>query len=204
MSEEKQRGPTTGSADDAAVIRASLRDPQAFGLLFSRYAPDIHRYLALRLGREAADDLVGETFTVAFRRRDRYDLERPNARPWLYGIATRLVGQHRRDEARRYRLHLAVAPDRADDGHVDRVVAEVTARGMRVALERALADLSAGDRDVLLLVAWGELTYEEVAGVLSIPVGTVRSRLNRARTKLKKGLAIKDSVMPMKERLVHG
>src|SRR5688572_18566387 len=80
--------------DDAAVIAASLATPERFAVIFDRHAPYIHRYLARRLGAEVADDLVGETFLVAFRKRGRYDGQRHDARPWLYGIATNLLGQH--------------------------------------------------------------------------------------------------------------
>jgi DNA-directed RNA polymerase specialized sigma24 family protein len=82
--------------DDAAVIEASFAEPDRFASLFDRHAPYIHRYLARRIGGQAADDLVAETFLVAFRKRARYDLRCHDARPWLYGIATNLVGQHRR------------------------------------------------------------------------------------------------------------
>ena len=91
-------GPDAG--DDASLIARSLRAPECFGLLFDRHAPAVHRYIARRLGPDAADDLVAETFLVAFRKRGRYDAGQADARPWLYGIATRLVGQHRRDEVR--------------------------------------------------------------------------------------------------------
>src|SRR5579875_2772787 len=74
-------------------------------------------------------------------------------------------------------------------GHAERVVADVTAQAMRPLLDSALATLPAGDRDVLLLVAWEQLSYEEVSLALAIPVGTVRSRLNRARTKVRQVLA---------------
>ncbi|MYX72056.1 sigma factor, partial [Streptomyces sp. SID3915] len=97
---------------DASVVRRSLTDPDVFAELFHRYADDIHRYVARRLGAEAADDLMAETFVVAFQQRRRYDLDRPEARPWLYGIATNLVGGHRRAEARRLRaMSRAAAPD---------------------------------------------------------------------------------------------
>ena len=95
----KRRGP---AADDAAVIEGSWREPERFAVLFDRHAPHIYRYLARRAGRQVADDLVAETFLVAFAKRDRYDLGHADARPWLYGIATNLVGQHRRDEARQH------------------------------------------------------------------------------------------------------
>src|SRR3981189_1128144 len=178
MSEAGNDGDDSVVADDAAMIRQSWHDPQMFGTIFSCHASHIHRYLALRLGREVADDLVAETFVAAFRRRHAYDLSRPNARPWLYGIATHLAGQHRREEGREHRrppgsgpargaaLRQAIGPARDDACHADRVSADVTAQGWRPGLSRALADLSPGDRHVLLLVAWGDLTYEEGSTVL--------------------------------------
>jgi RNA polymerase sigma-70 factor (ECF subfamily) len=167
--------------DDAAIVHASLRDPDQFAAIFDRHAPHVHRYLARRLGREAADDLVAETFLIAFGKRKRYDQNRADARPWLYGIATNLISQHRRDEARQLRLRNAIGPDPHVASHAERVVAQVAAQAMGQLLGTALAELSTGDRDVLLLVAWEGLTYDQVATALDIPVGTVRSRLNRAR-----------------------
>src|SRR5215469_16252240 len=98
MSESAQRtsGPDGSGADggdDAAVIARSLRSPECFGTIFHRHAPAIYRYIARRLGPDSAEDLVAETFLVAFRRRGRYDGDYSDARPWLYGIATRLVGR---------------------------------------------------------------------------------------------------------------
>jgi RNA polymerase sigma factor (sigma-70 family) len=176
------------TATDAEIIERSLREPEVFAGIFDRHAPHIQRYLARRLGREVADDLVADTFLAAFGKRQRYDLGRADARPWLYGIATNLVGQHRRTEARRLALHASVPPERDEAGHADRVAAGVTAQAQRGALAGALAGLSAADRDVLLLIAWEQLSYEEVAGALAIPVGTVRSRLNRARRKVREAL----------------
>jgi RNA polymerase sigma factor (sigma-70 family) len=84
-------------------------------------------------------------------------------------------------------------------GHADRVAADVTAQAMRPLLEAALASLSAGDRDVLLLIAWEQLTYEEVSRALGIPVGTVRSRLHRARAKVRRALAGTDAAATYEE-----
>ncbi|MGA4686124.1 MULTISPECIES: RNA polymerase sigma factor [Micromonospora] len=177
-----------GALTDAEVVARSVREPETFAAIFDRHAPHIHRYLARRLGSAAADDLVAETFLAAFRRRDRFDTGRPNARPWLYGIATNLVAQQRRTEEREYRLRQAYGPATSEASPADRVAAEVTARSLRRHLLDALAGLADGDRDVLLLVAWEDLTYEEVAAALAIPVGTVRSRLNRARRLLRERL----------------
>jgi RNA polymerase sigma factor (sigma-70 family) len=189
----------SAAADDAAIIEHSWREPEQFAVLFDRHAPHIHRYLARRADRQVADDLVAETFLAAFAKRDRYDLGHPDARPWLYGIATNLVNQHRRDEARQYRIRQAAIAEPDVPGHADRVAADVTAQAMRTVLNAALAALPAGDRDVLLLIAWEQLTYQEVSRALAIPVGTVRSRLNRARTKTRQALAGTDAAATYEE-----
>jgi RNA polymerase sigma-70 factor (ECF subfamily) len=103
-------------------------------------------------------------------------------RPWLFGIATNVVHGHRRTEQRRYKALARTPLERdADPVDTDELADRVAARSLRSSLAAALAALKPADRDVLLLVAWGQLSYEEIATVLAIPVGTVRSRLNRAR-----------------------
>ena len=190
--------PALGSYDDslsdASVVERSWNDPDAFAVLFNRYADDIHRYAARRLGTEVADDLMAETFVIAFQQRRRYDLSRPHARPWLYGIVTNLVGQHRRAEARRLKALARVATTSPAEGEplADRVAARVSAENSRGQLVGALAGLPARHRDVLLLIAWGDLDYAEAAEALGVPVGTVRSRLHRARTKLRAALGGSD------------
>ena len=186
--------------DDAAIIARSLHQPEWFASIFDRHAPYIQRYLARRLGQQVADDLVAETFLVAFGKRARYDLARGDARPWLYGIATNLVRQYQREEVREYRLRANVVPEPDHAGHADLVAARVTAAAMHRMLAAALAGLLDGDRDVLLLVAWEGLTYDEVARALAIPVGTVRSRLNRARRQVRAALATTD----VEETATHG
>ncbi|MGW4499222.1 RNA polymerase sigma factor [Micromonospora sp. NPDC004336] len=106
-----------GTMTDAEVIERSVREPESFAGIFDRHAPHIHRYLARRLGAGIADDLAAETFLVAFRRRERYDTAYPDARPWLYGIATNLVSQHRREEEREYRLRQACVPTTSEASH---------------------------------------------------------------------------------------
>ncbi|MEN3361716.1 MAG: hypothetical protein V7637_5698 [Mycobacteriales bacterium] len=173
---------------DAGIIAASWPEPERFAELFDRHAARIHRYVARRLGRDAAGDVVAETFLAAFGKRRRYDLSVADARPWLFGIATNLVGQHRRDEVRRYRLRLALPAEPAEEGPADRVAAGVSAQAVRRPLTEAVAALSPGDRDVLLLIAWEQFSYDEVATALGIPIGTVRSRLNRARAQVRTAL----------------
>ncbi|WP_306303410.1 RNA polymerase sigma factor [Microtetraspora niveoalba] len=173
---------------DSDLIGESRTDPEAFAALFDRYSSMLYRYVSRRLGPEVAEDLVGETFLIAFARRDRYDAAYADARPWLFGIVTKLVSRHRRAESARYRALLRSPAEEMVDFPDDRVASGVTARSARPALARALAALPARDRDVLLLIAWGDLSYEEVARALDIPVGTVRSRLNRARKKVRAAL----------------
>ncbi|WP_030905726.1 RNA polymerase sigma factor [Streptosporangium amethystogenes] len=173
----------TVEMDDAELIRRSRDDPEQFAALFDRYAHQIHHYVARRLSTQAADDITAETFLTAFRRRDSYDLARPLARPWLYGIATTLVARHRRDEERFLRALSRTGADPLPEPMADTVISRVAAQEEERRIAKALAGLSRGDRDVLLLVAWGDLSYEEVAQALDVPVGTVRSRLHRARKK---------------------
>jgi len=174
--------------DDAAVIQLSRREPEQFTLLFRRHAPHIQRYVARRLGPDAADDIVAETFLLAFRQRDRYDQDRPDARPWLYGIATNLIGRHRRAEVRLYRALARTGADPVVEPFTDRVDDRVSASTAARRLAAALARLSAEYRDTLLLVTWGDLSYDEAATALGVPVGTVRSRLSRARSRLRRTL----------------
>jgi RNA polymerase sigma factor (sigma-70 family) len=182
-------GPDVELDDDAAIIERSWREPERFAVLFDRHAARIHRYVARRVGREVADDLVAETFLAAFAKRRGYFTAYRDAGPWLYGIATNLVGQHRREEVRQFRIRQAAWPELAEPGHDERVVADVTARSVRHQLAAALAELADGDRDVVVLIAWEQLSYTETARALAIPVGTVRSRLNRARARLRATLA---------------
>lgn len=174
--------------DDAELIRRSCREPEIFAGLFDRHAPAIHRYVARRLGDSLADDVVAETFLAAFRRRGRYDDGRVDARPWLFGIAANVIGRHRRAEIRLYRALARTGVDRVAESHTERVDARVAAASLNKEIAVALAALSAGDRDVLLLIAWADLSYEEVAEALGIPIGTVRSRLHRARRKVREAL----------------
>ncbi len=177
---------------DAAVISRSRCEPEAFALLYDRHAGTIHRYVSRRLGDALADDVVAECFLAAFGRRDHYDLSRTDARPWLYGIAARVIGKHRRSEVRLLRALARTGSDPAAEDHADRVDSRVTASAVHRQLAAVLAGLPDRDREVLLLIAWADLSYAEVAEALAIPVGTVRSRLSRARRRTRAALAGQD------------
>lgn len=170
----------------------SETDAGWFAALYDRYAAELYRYAYQRVGEQTAEDLVADTFLAAFQQRASYDLSRGAPRPWLYGILTRKLARHYRTEKARYRAVARSAPEVAVDGPADRVADQVTAWRLRAPLAEALGRLSVGDRDVLLLVAWCGFSYDEVAVALGIPVGTVRSRLHRARRKVREVLGETD------------
>jgi RNA polymerase sigma factor (sigma-70 family) len=170
---------------DAEIMARSARHPEEFGVVFDRHFATIHRYLDRRIGRDAADELSGDVFRIAFEQRARFRPLHDSALPWLYGLATNLVLKRGRTEARRLR-----ALARLDDGSrepdaLDAVHDRIAAQDTRARLLDGLVSLPERDRDVLILVAWEGLSYEEIAVALEIPVGTVRSRLNRARGRLR-------------------
>jgi len=159
---------------------------RSFDAAFEAEFASLHRYLARRLGSSVADDLAAETFAVAFRSWDRLDPERP-VRPWLYGIAANLVRHHWRKERRMLRAYARTGVDPVfanEDEAVERADADTRAQE----LAAALAELRRDEREVLLLHAWAELPDSEVADALGLPLGTVKSRLSRAREKLRNRL----------------
>jgi len=162
---------------DGEVISRSLLRPELFGAIFDRHFRSIHRYLARRVGNVRAEDLASHTFTVAFERRGSFRGAELDARPWLFGIATNLLRNERRAEQRLLETlaRLQAEPDPGPPG------GQESDLDIDCALAAALAELDAEQRDVLLLHAWAGLSYEETAAALGLPIGTVRSRLARAR-----------------------
>jgi RNA polymerase sigma-70 factor (ECF subfamily) len=164
---------------DGESIRASLQEPARFRLIFDRHMTAVYRYLYRRVGPDAVEELTADTFVVAFDLRERFEGE--NALPWLYGIAANLLRRHHRTEDRRERAHARegalIAIGSADDQIEERLDAAAAAPRLAAALEQ----LEPRDREVLLLVAWEELSYQEIAESLDIAMGTVASRLSRAR-----------------------
>ena len=177
---------TAGERSDAEVIRSSLADPESFAAIFERHAAPVHRYLVTRVGPGAAEDLVGDTFATAFRSRSAYEADRPDARPWLFGIATNLARHHWRAEGRRQARDRQIGrgPVTSEDPSDD-VAAAAWFRSQAGPIARALGQIDSGYLDVLLLVAGPGLSSVEVAEALDIPIGTVRSRLARARLQLR-------------------
>lgn len=172
---------------DSDFITASAATPASFAEVFDRHFDAVHAYLQRRIGRDLADELAAETFLVAFDRRAGYDAERPDARPWLFGIATNLLRRHRRHEVRQLRAYARSATDPVLDAF-EGVEARLDASSMRRELLDALAGVPGEELDALLLLAWADFTYAEIGEALAIPTGTVRSRLSRARERIRTAL----------------
>lgn len=167
-------------ASDGEILNASIAAPERFEEIFERHFDAVHAYLRRRVRREDADDIAADTFLQAFRLRSRFERQRQSARPWLLGIATNIVRHHLRQAERQSR-----AVNRVVQTTVPAATPSDPAGPRLVA---ALDGLSPEDLDVLLLYAWADLEYREIAEALNVPVGTVRSRLNRVRTRLRSRL----------------
>ena len=170
--------PPRDAASDAAVIRRSLDDPRLFGTIFERHFDSLFGYARRRVGRDLAEEIATETFTRAFDRRRSFDFDCADARPWLLGIAANLLRRHWRTERRRLNAY-ARAADR---------VAPHPGELPRTDVVAALDSLSRDERETLFLFAVADLSYEEIASALAVPVGTVRSRLARARERVRRQL----------------
>lgn len=166
---------------DSEIIHNSREDPQAFSVLYDRYARVVHRYAATRAGESVADDVMSQTFLTAFESRESFDHQWEDARPWLFGIATNLLRRHHRTEARRLKAFAKAAGRGSYDDGAERVAERLDAAAATANLSAAMRKLPPADRECLLLYAWADLTYEGIAMATGVPVGTVRSRLNRAR-----------------------
>jgi RNA polymerase sigma factor (sigma-70 family) len=174
---------------DSEAIRSSLVEPDRFGIVFERYFDDVYGYITRRLGSDAATDVAAEVFYQAFKSRHRFDPSHASARPWLFGIVSHLLRRHYRRETRRLRALSRIQSQPSSlQNHADSAIERVDAAAESGKIVKALSKLSARDRETLLLHAWADLTYREIANGLGVPVGTVRSRLNRARRVLRAAL----------------
>jgi RNA polymerase sigma-70 factor (ECF subfamily) len=174
---------------DSAAIAASIEAPAEFAPIFDRHFDLVHGYIRKRVGESLADDLAAQVFLVAFDRRERYDQSRANARPWLLGIATNLIHGKRRQEMRQLRAYGRAGAE-TDADPLEGVEGRADARRLRPQLAAVLAALPKDEADPLLLYAWAELSYEEIAEALELPIGTVKSRLSRARRRVREQLRL--------------
>ena len=171
----------SGSTDAELWRLAVAGEAAAFGVLFERHAATIYNYCFRRTGDwSLAEDLASTVFLEAWRRRADVRLERDSALPWLLGVATNVLRNRWRSE-RRHRAALARLSVEREDGFEGELIDRIDdQREMRRVL-RTVAALSRDDQDVLALCVWEGLSYESTALALGVPVGTVRSRLSRAR-----------------------
>ena len=178
-------GAAESESTDSDEIVASLANPERFGVVAERHFAEVFRYVARRVGRDSAQDLGAETFVIAFSARARYDVSRADARPWLYGIATNLIRRHRRSEVRMLAAYARSTPPNLSDEVADGLATHLDHTAVLVQVARAFARLDPDQRDALYLTAIEGLGFTEVAEALSIPVGTVHSRVARARSNLR-------------------
>jgi RNA polymerase sigma factor (sigma-70 family) len=175
-----------GRPDDDELWSAVGRgDAEAFGLLFERHSRSVYNYCFRRTGDWArAEDLTSVVFLECWRRRE-VSLEKDKVLPWLFGIATNVCRNQRRSLARhRAALKRLPSPEPTSefvDGVLERLEDEDRMRDVLSVVSR----LPKREQDVLALCVWADLSYEDAAAALRIPVGTVRSRLARARRRLR-------------------
>jgi RNA polymerase sigma factor (sigma-70 family) len=169
------------NSTDAALLARSVDEPALFAGLYERHGLAVRRYIVRRIGDGAGDDVASDVFVRAFRARGRYRAEHDAALPWLLGIANNVIADHRRLERRRLAGLERLSRDAPG-------MVEHRDTGLAPELVAALRELPVNERDTLLLVVWGELTQDEAAAALSVPVGTVSSRITRARQRLSAAL----------------
>jgi RNA polymerase sigma-70 factor (ECF subfamily) len=164
-------------------------DPAPIEPLFRAHFDAIFRYASCRVGRDAALDVASETFAQALRSIGRLDPDR-EPRPWLFGIAANVLRHHSRAEARRLGAYARVERPTGPSSRGDEHMTDHSG-----AIVEALSALTPEDRETILLFAWADLSYDEIADALGIPVGTVRSRINRARRLLRNSLTLDDRAL---------
>jgi RNA polymerase sigma factor (sigma-70 family) len=155
-------------------------------ILYERHFDALFRYAAGRVGRQAAEDVVAETFVIAFRRRAAFDPSHTSALPWLIGIATNLLRSQRRAE----RKHLATDPYLIDlsgppDLGLEDTISRADAAAVRGAVMRAVRRLPPSERDAFLVHALAGLEGAELGVALGVSASAAAVRLHRARTKLR-------------------
>jgi RNA polymerase sigma factor (sigma-70 family) len=170
-------------ATDAELIHRSLEDAEEFREVFERHYDAVRRFTQRIVGREAGEEIAAQAFLIAFERRAAYDLGYPSARSWLFGIAYNVARHHLRSE--RSQQDLLVRLPRVREATDPIEVETLDAARLAPILRTALAALREEQRSPFVLVALGELTYQETADVLDIPVGSVRSRIHRSRARLR-------------------
>jgi len=165
-------------------------DPRAFMVIFDRHFDAIDRFLRRQIGPSDAEDAAAEVFLRALQHAGSYEPRSSSARPWLLGIATNVArGIRRAHHSDRLRTPLELVPnDLQSVADARRPEAAAWLAEVRGALDL----LPEEERTALLLYAWADLSYEEIAVALGSPVGTIRSRIARGRGRLRTELKLSD------------
>ncbi|WP_145763310.1 RNA polymerase sigma factor [Streptomyces brevispora] len=178
--------PVRGVSDRELWMRAVGGDREAFGRIFDRHGKTVYNHLFRRTADWAeAEDLTSAVFLHAWRRRSETVLDRDSALPWLLGIADRLLSNTRRRLRRAEALlHRLISHDEQVGDHAERVAVQVDDERRMSEIHRALARLPRHEREVVELCVWSGLDQQAAAAALKVAVGTVKSRLHRARRRL--------------------
>lgn len=173
--------------DDAVLwSRAAGGDGGAFGELFERHADRVYNHCFRRTGSwDTAADSTAMVFLEAWRRRGDVQLTTSSILPWLLAVANNVIRHQRRTQLRHRKALERLGPGVPSADHADDVAARVDDEATMQHILGVLVGMSAIDRDVLSLCLWSQVSYDDAAAVLGIPVGTVRSRLSRATQRLR-------------------
>jgi RNA polymerase sigma factor (sigma-70 family) len=176
--------------DDSEIIERSAHEPEAFGAIFDRHFDAIAGFCIRRIGIARGEDVAGDVFRWAFENRRRFDCKHDDARPWLFGIANNLVREALRSAGRQKVAYERWLTREKSDGTelAFQVTVAIDAQHDFSAVAAVLERQSIEEVETLLLFAWEQLTYVQIAEALAIPVGTVRSRIHRVRQHLQEVL----------------
>lgn len=164
--------------------KRTLAPAERFEQLYVDSETKLYRYLARRVGPTLAEDLTAEAFAIAWQRFADYDPSRAAFSTWVFGIALNLLRRHSRTELTQLAMYSHTGTDPVSPSDESAIVDRLAAGAFWPKVAAELADMDPMDRDVLTLYAWAGMSYSAIAETLEIPVGTVRSRMSRARDRL--------------------
>ncbi|WP_338678123.1 RNA polymerase sigma factor [Streptomyces sp. SCSIO 30461] len=172
--------------DFSLHARVRAGDPEAFREMFQDHAQMVYRH-AVRVSGDwaVAQDVVSLTFLEAWRLRGKLRDEGDTPRPWLMGIATNVLRNAARAARRHDRVVARIPAAEAVPDFADELIGRIADAEQIAAAQAVLAQLRRAEREVFTLCVWSGLSYAEAAQALGVPVGTVRSRLARARSRLR-------------------
>jgi RNA polymerase sigma factor (sigma-70 family) len=184
--------------------RATTGDERAFATLFERHIDAVYNYCFRRIGDwSVAEDLAADVFLEAWRQREKVSPHGESLRPWLLGVATNLIRNHQRSLHRQQHALRRLSNQKEESDFADDVVDRLSEQEEMKIVLAGLRNLDSLDQDILALCVWEKLSYEAAATALDLPIGTVRSRLSRLRSKLRDGLVVKGAPSRNKGKLME-